>query len=263
MKSAAEAVSSAMDGVVKVHRDMCAKWREQLCAAIKDAPTGWDVCKGCGGKRDLDEGESAVAFRKGVGSILTLRPCNECEIRKRLVLRGVPAASAHCSFANWEERTSKSGPAREKAVAFAEGKAGIFLIRGATSGLGKTHLAIAIMRKVSGGFFMDHATIGREIRRGYAERLPWNEHPENKLVEVDGLVLDDLGFGSPSKDEKRIIQDALYARANAGKSKWTVITTNMVPAAMRKFLEPRVSRRILDQITDWVDLEPKKSESLR
>lgn len=260
MKTAFEAVNSAMERVAAAHRDLCQKWRDELNREMGASPEGWNKCVACGSVRSLDEGESAVAFRKGSGSLLTLRPCTECVIRRFLIGKGVPESLARCSFGNWEDRTPKHKAGREKAAAFAEGLSGVFLIRGKTSGLGKSHLAVAVMRKAMGGIFVDHATVGREIRRGYADKVEWKDQPEHRLSDARGLVLDDLGFGSASKDERRIIQDAMYARANAGKSKWTVVTTNMAPDELREFLEPRVARRLMDQLTDWIDLEPKAGE---
>jgi len=98
-----------------------------------------------------------------------------------------------------------------------------------TSGVGKTHLAVAalkeLIRRGHAGLFCDYRELLKEIQASYN---PASESTEVGILEpirtVEILVLDDLGASKPSAWVLDIIGLVLNARYN--EKRVTILTTN-------------------------------------
>lgn len=99
-------------------------------------------------------------------------------------------------------------------------------------GTGKTHLAVAMFRKLTlekgvACRFVDYGNLLQDLRRSFSSRdgdaslmLP--------LVEVDLLVIDELGKGRGTEWEETVLDDLVSRRYNAGRT--TLCTTNFDPS---------------------------------
>ena len=98
-------------------------------------------------------------------------------------------------------------------------------------GTGKTHLAVAIFRELTlrkgvSCRFVDYGNLLQDIKRSFSKKegdaalmLP--------LVEVELLVIDELGKGRGTEWEESVLDDLISRRYNAGKI--TLCTTNFEP----------------------------------
>lgn len=104
---------------------------------------------------------------------------------------------------------------------------GLLLI--GSSGVGKTHLAVAalkeLVRRGHAGLFCDYRELLKEIQASYN---PASESTEMAVLEpvrtTEVLVLDDLGASKPSDWVRDIVGIVLNARYNEKRT--TIITTN-------------------------------------
>ena len=104
------------------------------------------------------------------------------------------------------------------------------LLTGST-GVGKTHLAVAALKELikrgHAGLFCDYRELLKEIQASYN---PASESTEMKILEpirtVEILVLDDLGASKPSDWVRDIVGIVLNARYNENRT--TLITTNFL-----------------------------------
>lgn len=95
-------------------------------------------------------------------------------------------------------------------------------------GVGKTHLMVGFLRNLilERGIacrFQDFGLLLSDMRDGYTRDVP-EQHILQPLVDIDVLLLDDLGKGRNSKWELGIIDTLISCRYNAGRT--TLITTN-------------------------------------
>jgi DNA replication protein DnaC len=118
----------------------------------------------------------------------------------------VPARYRHCSIANYEAQASAGLKAAwEKAAAFASGypqsgeSAGLGLLFAGDNGVGKTHLAVAVLREIAEaqgtrGAFWDFNELMRVIRASYDPEVRMTETQVlDPIIRSELLVLDDLG----------------------------------------------------------------------
>jgi DNA replication protein DnaC len=113
------------------------------------------------------------------------------------------------------------------------------------AGAGKTHLAAAIARAlIEANFnvlFLEVARVFSELR----ERMRSDESEEallSRYVEVPFLVLDDLGAGSFSDFERRVLLDLLNRRGNERRK--TIVTSNLELAELEEHLDERIASRL-------------------
>lgn len=112
-----------------------------------------------------------------------------------------------------------------------------------SSGVGKTHLAVAclkeLIRRGHGGLFCDYRELLKEIQASYN---PASESTEMSILEpirnVEVLVLDDLGASKPSAWVLDIIGLVLNARYNDRRV--TILTTNYLDEAPDTEPAPRM-----------------------
>ncbi len=98
-------------------------------------------------------------------------------------------------------------------------------------GTGKTHLVVAIfrhltLRKGVGCRFIDYGNLLQDLRRSYSNRKG-DGYLMMPLVDVELLVIDELGKGRGTEWEETVLDDLISRRYNAGRT--TLCTTNFDP----------------------------------
>ena len=118
----------------------------------------------------------------------------------------IPPRYRGCTLANFESASSREMRAAwEKTASFAAGyphqgvSAGLGLLFTGSNGIGKTHLAVAVLRDLAEarklrGQFWDFHELMREIRSSYNPEVRMTESEVlEPIINTDLLVLDDLG----------------------------------------------------------------------
>lgn len=117
------------------------------------------------------------------------------------------------------------------------------LLQGAT-GLGKTHLCLAIARGVTeAGFGVVYGSVQPLIRRLEAEHFGREQgDSENQLISCDLLVLDDLGMEFDTPFSRACLYNVLNARLLEGRP--TVVSTNLSINALKERYGDQIASRI-------------------
>ena len=144
----------------------------------------------------------------------------------------IPRRYQHCDFSNYVAYNEQLTKALQHAARLAEGfpvvERGLFLL--GPPGVGKTHLAVAVLRQVirtcgARGIFYDTRDLLRVIRSTYD---PVNQMAEmdvlRPVMEADLLVLDDLGAEKTSEWVDETLNLIVNARYSAQRT--TMFTSN-------------------------------------
>ena len=117
------------------------------------------------------------------------------------------------------------------------------LLQGAT-GLGKTHLCLAIARGVTEqGFGVVYGSVQPLIRRLEAEHFGREQgDSEGQLISCDLLVLDDLGMEFDTPFSRACLYNVLNARLLEGRP--TVVSTNLSIHALKERYGDQIASRI-------------------
>jgi len=181
----------------------------------------------CGGSgRVFGEDETGHSF---------VRECQCAGFRKRAQLlnsAGIPGKFLNVTFENYKKGSHPSiGFAKTIAEDFVKkfGKSDRGLVFMGGPGLGKTHLAIAIikdlvMQKSVDCKFVDFFQLLSDIRHGYSQNLSEQEITDS-YVKSTVLVVDELAKGRNTEWELTILDQIISRRYNAA-NKITLFTTN-------------------------------------
>ena len=171
-----------------------------------------------------------------------VQPC-VCRVERRaarmLEQARIPRRYELCSLDSYETVHKTANPSIAKALRisrkFAEGypveTAGKGLLFTGSSGLGKTHLSVSILKTLiadrgATGVFWEHKELLDELRSIYSLRTAGAEGRLLKsVITCDILVLDDLGDITPSDWSWDTTSYILNSRYNENLS--TIITTNL------------------------------------
>ena len=131
---------------------------------------------------------------------------------------------------------------RDYTAAFAPNSDSL-LLQGAT-GIGKTHLCLAIARGVTEqGFGVVYGSVQPLVRRLEAEHFGREQgNSEDQLISCDLLVLDDLGMEFDTPFSRACIYNILNARLLEGRP--TVVSTNLSISAMKERYGDQIASRI-------------------
>lgn len=149
---------------------------------------------------------------------------------------------------------------------FKDGKGNTVIV--GEAGRGKTHLAIAIARKINADFkaintpksvlFMNVPTMLQKIQSGFGRRDVRSADDWLELLKrVDYLVLDDFGKGDQAQWKKDFMYTLLDARDK------TIITSNLSGAEMKKIFDASLVSRVAKGSKDLSFKYPQDSEDRR
>jgi len=184
--------------------------------------------------------------------------CTEENRGERLMTAArIPQRYQHCDFENFEVDNYAGqgfGPAGEAydatlkqarmvAQAFARefpttGDCGLLLMGGC--GVGKTHLAVAVLRSIiergHTGLFYDYRDLLKQIQASYNPASPAGEGEVlDPVLRAEVLLLDDLGAGKPSDWVLETVGHILNTRYN--EKRVTLLTTNYLDAPVAAGLQ--------------------------
>jgi DNA replication protein DnaC len=168
----------------------------------------------------------------GVSRVTRCDCTRESAAARRLSDARIPRRYQHCELANYTAYNEKLAKALQHATRLAEGfpvvDRGLLLL--GPPGVGKTHLAVAILRQVivtrgARGILYDTRDLLRVIRSTYD---PVNQIAEmdvlKPVIEADLLVLDDLGAEKTSEWVEETLNLIVNARYSAQRT--TIFTSN-------------------------------------
>lgn len=113
-------------------------------------------------------------------------------------------------------------------------------------GVGKTHLACSIANQaVQEGYSVFFTSVSRLIRQ---VRATWQTSDElsvyQNLIDLDLLIIDEVGVQAGSENEKNILFDVINGRYENMKS--TIVITNL----MRQQLPEYMGERVIDRLRE-------------
>lgn len=179
----------------------------------------------------------------------------------------IPPRYAKCELANFEHDMNSPREAWRKAQAFVDAfpvvEKGLLLY--GPHGVGKTHLAVGILKAVirtkgARGFFFETRELLRLVRDTYNRSVEETEMDVLRpVLEADVLVLDDLGAERTSEWVQETLGLVVNTRYNARRP--TVFTSNLLdlsdntdPRTFIYQLGARTRSRLLE-MCDWIEIE--------
>lgn len=163
-----------------------------------------------------------------------------------LEIANIPTRYANCTLESYSSRTDSQKIALLQACRFAEEylvfESGLGLLITGPCGVGKTHLAVAILRKLidekkTRCLFSDFRDLLRDIQNSYN---PVSGTSEAKILEpilkAEVLVLDDLGASKMTEWVRDTVSYIINSRYNDRRT--TLFTSNYLDAAENGQAEP-------------------------
>jgi DNA replication protein DnaC len=215
--------------------------------------SGCDRCGGTGFEivsRDGGEFAQPCACRRASGPGGVSTACR------------LPPRYEHCTFATFEPFRPPLAAALEKCLRYCSGypylgptDEGLGLLFTGSAGVGKTHLAVAVLQElVTGkgarGQFWDFHSLIREIKNSYNPETRTTElQVLEPVIEIDVLLLDDLGAWKMTDWMVDTLFYILNGRYMAKRA--TLITTNFqdaAPEVARKDDSPRRREYLVERI---------------
>ena len=178
----------------------------------------------------------------------------------------IPRRYLHCELTNFETHTDSQRTAHRKALklvdAFPVAERGLLLF--GEAGVGKTHLAVAVLKEIvrrKGGraIFYETRELLKLVRDTYNTRTEASELDVlQPVLEAELLVLDDLGAEKKSEWVEETL--GLVVNTRYSERRLTVFTTNLSdventePTSVAYQLGLRTRSR-LKEMCDWVCME--------
>jgi len=196
-----------------------------ICRAEFDPPD-WRCpeCDDAGGRYHLD------------GEYEVFAPCPCRKARRRLEMFNqaqIGKRFAGATLGSFKPRTKTQQMAQRRAEEFALSypKVDRGLLFWGPVGTGKTHLAVSIFRELTlrkgvGCRFVDYGNLLADLKRSFSSGSG-DAALMMPLVDVELLVIDELGKGRGTEWEETVLDDLVSRRYNAGKV--TLCTTNFDP----------------------------------
>jgi DNA replication protein DnaC len=199
---------------------------------------------------------------------LTRCDCWRSEVVDRLLKEArVPARYARCELATFEHDMNTQREAFRRATRFVEAFPAVdkgLLLYG-PHGVGKTHLAVGILKEVvrkkgARGYFFETRELLKLVRETYTRTSDDTEMDVlAPVLEADLLVLDDLGAEKTSEWVQETLGLVVNTRYNARRA--TIFTSNLVdspdntdPQGFIFQLGARTRSRLVE-MCDWVEIQ--------
>jgi len=173
---------------------------------------------------------------------LVYAPCSVCvglEQSKWMGGAGVPKILIEASFDNWWPRTEGDKTALRAVREFAAAGKGFLVIVGSV-GLGKSHLAVSVMRQRGCGRIITQTRLLLKLRDRYHNKYSENVIEKYKTTRL--LVLDEFGFTTGARDEPSALYDVIDYRH--GEMLPTVLTTNVPVSQFDEAFGDRIADRL-------------------
>ena len=178
----------------------------------------------------------------------------------------IPRRYAHCEFTNFETHTDSQREAHRKAMRLVEQFPVVDrgLLFYGDPGVGKTHLAIALMkeairRKGARAVFYETRELLKLVRDTYNNQVEATELDVLRpVLEADLLVLDDLGREKKSEWVEETL--GLVVNTRYSERRTTVVTTNLQdvdntdPSSVALQLGLRIRSRLLE-MCEWLEID--------
>ena len=183
-------------------------------------------CDVCGGRGQI--------FEEDASGVSTLKECSCAVLTQRLAklnAAGIPGKFAGTQFETFNPVGDSQKQAKSRARDFVRdfGKTGQGLMFMGRPGLGKTHLAVSVIKALvlewgADCKFIDFFQLLSDIRYGYSQDLSEQAiiHP---YVQAQVLVIDELAKGRNTEWELTMLDQIISSRYNAA-DKITLVTTN-------------------------------------
>jgi len=140
---------------------------------------------------------------------------------------GMPDKFCGISLGDWIERTAKHSEVMQSAVRFVDGDTTRMLLIG-NCGTGKTMLAAGVIGQMSlkaEPVYITATRLIRSIRDSWKCKDMTEQEVMDKYINSDVLVVDELGAGRCSEDDKLILSEILCDRYSADAP--TLLISNM------------------------------------
>jgi DNA replication protein DnaC len=197
----------------------------------------------------------------------------------------IPPRYEHCTFGNFDPLTPSLKAALERAMSYSAAypylrpeEEGLGLLFTGPNGVGKTHLAVAVMRelathKSAHGQFWDFHELIREIKNSYNHETRTTEvQVLEPVVETEVLILDDLGAWKMTDWMNDTLFYILNSRYIAKRT--TIITTNYPdadreqvlaadPLVRREYLVERIGQRLRSRLMEMCVVVPISGGDMR
>lgn len=179
----------------------------------------------------------------------------------------IPRRYQHCELSNFEQSYDSLREAHRKARAFVDAFPVVErgLVLHGQHGVGKTHLAVAILKEVvrtrgGRGYFYETRELLKLVRDTYNQQVDETEMDILRpVLEADLLVLDDLGAEKTSEWVQETL--GLVVNTRYSERRPTVFTTNLVdvadsadPNSVMLRLGARIRSRLFE-MCDWVHMQ--------
>ena len=196
----------------------------------------------------------------------------------------IPPRYEHCLLHDFVPGTPSQRAAKERAERYVAGypflgaDEGLGLLLTGGNGVGKTHLAVAILRELvqrknARGQFWDFHELIREIKNSYDNETKTTElQVLEPVVEADVLVLDDLGAWKMTDWMNDTLSYILNSRYTARRP--TILTTNYQdadiekvrtadPLVRREYLVERIGQRLRSRLMEMCVVIPVEGTDWR
>ncbi len=212
---------------------------------------------------------------RGIGKIRNQKPkalysfekchCQNFKIRlARLNKAEIPGRFHNCNFENYYPKHNSQELAKTKSINLSKNilsaKKGLIFI--GNPGLGKTHLAIALLKSCIlnhdiSGIFLDFSNLLSNIRDGFSKNRSERDLFD-KILNYPLVVIDELGKGRQDTNwewGRSVLDDLVSQIYNAGNI-IPIFTTNYLLDREKEefFLGPRIGLRSFSRIQEMCDL---------
>jgi len=166
--------------------------------------------------------------------------CREEHAQKRLRQAGVPEVLLHASLDNWKPKDRHEKQHLADVSKFAEEIRRGFLVLLGPVGTGKSHLAVACLRRFNSGVFVKQSSLLRKLRATYNDRNA--SDPIDRCQAASLLVLDEMGLSGGGRDEAPMLSEILSYRYERRLP--TVVTSNLTWNELTSELGDRLADRM-------------------